>query len=98
MATARIIVACGSGVATSETVSSKVNRMIKEDGIDAHCEAVDIKQIKQFIKNADIYISIVKEETDWGIPVFSGLPFLTGMGLDQEWQKVKDAVAEVNAR
>ena len=36
----RVVVACGSGVATSQTVASKVNRMLKEKGVDAAVEAV----------------------------------------------------------
>ena len=31
----KVIVACGSGVATSQTVASKVNRLLKEKGVDA---------------------------------------------------------------
>ena len=31
----KVVVACGSGVATSQTVASKVNRMLKEEKIDA---------------------------------------------------------------
>ena len=30
----KVIVACGSGVATSQTVASKVNRMFEKDKID----------------------------------------------------------------
>ena len=96
--TARIIVACGSGVATSQTVASKVQRLLKAEGADAECEAVDIKSLKHYIKNADIYISIVKEDTDWGIPVFNGVCFLTGMGQDAELKKLLAAIDEVNKR
>ena len=35
----RVIVACGSGVATSQTVASKVNRLLKERKVDAVVEA-----------------------------------------------------------
>lgn len=96
--TARIIVACGSGVATSQTVASKVERLLKADSVDASIEAVDIKSIKHTIKQADIYISIVKEDTDWGIPVFNGVAFLTGIGQDAEYKKLLAAIDEVNSR
>ena len=96
--TARIIVACGSGVATSRTVASKVERLLKADNVDATIEAVDIKSIKHTIKQADIYISIVKEDTDWGIPVFNGVAFLTGIGQDAEYKKLLAAIDEVNSR
>ena len=39
----KIIVACGSGVATSQTVASKLDKLLKGKGVPAHVEAVDIK-------------------------------------------------------
>ena len=36
-----IIVACGSGVATSQTVASKVQKLLKEKKINAKVEAVE---------------------------------------------------------
>ena len=36
----QIVVACGSGVATSQTVASKVNRLLKENNIPAEVLAV----------------------------------------------------------
>ena len=41
----QIVVACGSGVATSQTVASKVNRLLKENNIPAEVLAVDIKSV-----------------------------------------------------
>ena len=37
----QIVVACGSGVATSQTVASKVNRLLKENNIPAEVLAVE---------------------------------------------------------
>ena len=38
----KIIVACGSGVATSQTVASKITKLLKERKVPAEVEAVDI--------------------------------------------------------
>ncbi|MDT2660747.1 PTS sugar transporter subunit IIB [Enterococcus hulanensis] len=85
---ARIIVACGSGVATSQTVASKVTKLLKAKGYKEVVEAVDIKSIKQHIKNADIYIAITKPKEEYPIPVFNGIAFLTGMGMEEELEKI----------
>ncbi|MEI3598676.1 MULTISPECIES: PTS sugar transporter subunit IIB [unclassified Oceanobacillus] len=88
----RIIVACGSGVATSQTVASKVKRILDENKIRANVEAVDIKSLDSYIKNADVYISITKSEKEYNIPMLSGIPFLTGMGLEEEVEKLLKAL------
>lgn len=95
---AKIIVACGSGVATSQTVASKIDRMLKEKKVKATVDAVDIKSLDNFIKNADVYVSIVKTNRTFDIPVINGVAFLTGMGQDQEFEKLLDAVKKADAK
>lgn len=88
----RVIVACGSGVATSQTVASKVQRLLKERNIPANVEAVDIKSIDIHVKNASAYIAITKPDKEYPIPVCNGIAFLTGVGMDAELEKVIQAV------
>ena len=90
--TAKVIVACGSGVATSQTVASKVNRLLKEAGVDAAVEAVDLKSVDRHLKDAAAYITIVRENRSYSLPVINGIAFLTGMGQDQELAKLIEAI------
>lgn len=88
----RIIVACGSGVATSQTVASKVNRLLKERKVDAKVEAVDLKSVERYMEGSVAYITITKTTKAHPIPVINGIAFLTGMGQDAELQKLIDIV------
>ena len=54
----RIIVACANGVATSQAVASKVNRLLKERKVDAVVDAVNIKSLDRDIKDCVAYITI----------------------------------------
>lgn len=84
----RVIVACGSGVATSQAVASKLERMLREADVEADVEAVDIKSLNHYIDGADAYVSIVNSDEEYDIPTFSGIPFLTGVGLDREFDRL----------
>lgn len=88
----KIVVACGSGVVTSQTVASKLTRLLERRGIEADVEAVDIKELKQALRDADAYVSVVKTDGDYGVPVFNGVTFLTGMGQDQEFERLVEAI------
>lgn len=89
-----VIVACGSGVATSQTVASKVQKLLKEKGVKGvQVDAVDIKSLNQYIKGASAYIAITKPKETYPIPVVDGIAFLTGMGMEEELQKIIDAVS-----
>lgn len=90
----RVIVACGSGVATSQTVASKVNRMLKEKGIDAAVEAVDLKSVDRYMDGSAAYITIVKNSKEYPIPIINGIAFLTGVGKDKEFEKLVQAIED----
>lgn len=86
----RIIVACGSGVATSQTVASKVSRLLKERNVSAYVEAVDLKSVERHMDSSVAYITITKTKKEYPIPVINGIAFLTGMGQEAELQKLID--------
>ncbi|MDR1573325.1 MAG: PTS sugar transporter subunit IIB [Clostridiales Family XIII bacterium] len=89
----KIVVACGSGVATSQTVASKIEAMFEKEGIHIKVEAIDMKGLDTTLKNADIFISITPNfDAPADIPMFNGIPFLTGIGIEQEFEKLKAAV------
>lgn len=88
----KVIVACGSGVATSQTVASKVNRLLAEKGVDAKVEAVDLKSVDRYLVDAAAYITITKVNKEYSVPVINGIAFLTGMNQDAELERLIDAI------
>ena len=64
----KVIVACGSGVATSQTVASKVNRLLKEKNVDAKVDAVDLKSVDRYLVDAAAYITITKVTKEYPNP------------------------------
>lgn len=93
-----VIVACGSGVATSQTIASKLNRLLKERGIEAKVEAINFGQVDRRIKDACAYICIINQKEaakkNYAVPVLNGIAFLTGVGMKAELDKL---IAAINA-
>jgi PTS system galactitol-specific IIB component len=89
-----VIVACGGGIATSATVATKINGRLEDLGFSnkAKVEAVDIKSLDLFMRNADVYVSITPTargvQEEYPIPTMSGIPFLTGVGVDDAMDKL----------
>ncbi|WP_127841885.1 PTS sugar transporter subunit IIB [Actinomyces wuliandei] len=90
--TTKVVVACGSGVATSQTVASKVSRLLKEAGVEADVQAVDLKSVERHLRDAAAYISIVQGSTGSGVPEINGIAFLTGVGQDEEMARLVAAI------
>jgi PTS system galactitol-specific IIB component len=88
----RIIVACGSGIATSGMVASKINSMLEDRGYadKAVADTADIKSLDLVIQSADIYVDITSSADDnkYNIPTFSGIPFLTGIGAEKVMDEI----------
>jgi len=87
----KVIVACGSGVATSQTVASKVARLLKENKVNVEVEAVDLKSVDRYMDSSVAYIAITKTTKVYPIPVINGIAFLTGIGMEAELKKLIDA-------
>lgn len=87
----RVFVACGSGVATSQAVASKITSLCEDEGIRVDAEAVDIKSLEEIIDQCDVYVSIVPNMgKKYDKPTLSGIPFLTGIGMDEEFKSLKN--------
>lgn len=84
-----ILVPCGSGVATSTTVAEKLKSLCEQRKIRVQVEACDFKSLERLAAGAKLIVSIAPyEKINYGIPVISGIPFLTGMGIDEAMDQV----------
>lgn len=94
----KLIVACGSGVATSTTIAEKIKSRFEDDGVHYPVEAVDYKSILNELPQASIYVYIAMPEQEvldeaerLGVDVFPGVPFLTGMGVETIYEQIVEA-------
>jgi galactitol PTS system EIIB component len=85
-----IYVACGSGVASSETAAYKLRKLLAERKLDADVVAVDFKRLRSIAGQADLLVHIAPNDpTDYGVPKVNGVPFLTGIGLNQVMEQIE---------
>ncbi len=77
-----IFVACGCGVATSETAAYKLKKLLGERKLDADVKVVNFRNLKNIANQCDLLVHISPNDpTDYGVPRVNGVPFLTGIGL-----------------
>lgn len=79
----RIIVACGSGIATSTIVNSKISELLDSRGIKYELIQCSINQIDSYLSNSDLIVSSMQIMKDYPIPKISGMPYLTGIGEEE---------------
>ena len=89
----RILIVCGTGVATSTVVADKVGQLLRRTGIQAEIRRAITAQAGTASKDADLIIATTQVQ-DVSIPVVSGLPYITNVGVP----KMEDEIISLLTR
>ncbi len=84
-----IIVSCGTAIATSTHVALKVKELLRERGIEVHTIQCRVPEVPALAEDADLVLTTAQVPYDLSIPVVDGLPFLTGMGLEEVIDRIE---------
>lgn len=78
----KVIVACGGAVATSTIAANKVVELCKNNGVDVEICQVRISEIASNLP-ADLIVTTSKVKRDFGVPLITGMPFISGVGVEK---------------
>lgn len=86
----KMLIMCGTGVATSTIVTGKVKTWLKEQGLDKEVQLFQSKVADEMnkIDNYDVIISTTIVPDKIKDKVIMGIPLLTNMGVADMWQEV----------
>ena len=87
----KIVVACGTAIATSTHVSLKLKELLEERGIDAIMSQCRVSEVPSVISGAQAVVATSQVPFDIDVPVVDGIPFLTGIGI----KEVVDQLEEI---
>ena len=92
----RILVACGTGIATSTVVAKAIEEALKERGTDVitrQCKAVEVRSL---VDQADLIVTTTQLPSNLGVPVIHTLAFLTGIGKEDAIEQIVEALQKKN--
>jgi len=76
----KVIVACGGAVATSTVAANKIVELCKKNGVDMEICQCRISEIESNLP-ADLIVTTSKVKRDYGVPLITGMPFISGVGV-----------------
>ena len=85
---AKVVVACGAGIATSHAVANKLRKLLAGRDVEADIRAVSMSDLREALAGADAYVAVVKPKETFDVPTFNGVAFVTGMGEDEELDRL----------
>ena len=90
-----IIVACGSGVATSTLASKVVEDVCKENAIEASIETCGMSEVAGAAEHADVVLTTSRYEKELKCPVMSVTSFITGIKVNKTKEQLGDLLRQV---
>ncbi|MFN3309656.1 MAG: PTS sugar transporter subunit IIB [Anaerolineales bacterium] len=86
----RILVACGTSIATATVAATKVKEIAEQAGIPVEvvqCKAGEIRgRVQTF--HPHLIVAMTPVPPDLGVPVIMGVPFLSGIGVEKLKEEV----------
>lgn len=83
----KIIVACGTGMATSSMIAEKVRAVLEENQVEYTLSQAQLSELDMY-KEADLFVTAMRVEEDYGVPMVVGTPFLVGIGEAEAAAKI----------
>jgi PTS system galactitol-specific IIB component len=90
----RVLIVCGTGIATSTVVADKVRRHLESRGIAATVDQTKVTELHRGAKGYDVIVATTQVRGDIDVPVVAGLPFLTGIGVEAALAEVESHLGD----
>ena len=90
----KVIVACGGGIATSTLIADKVHQILDEAGINYRLTQTTLSELVYEVSDANLIVTSMKVESDFGVPTISGAGFLTGINEEAIKEQIINAVSD----
>ncbi|MGG5373290.1 PTS sugar transporter subunit IIB [Enterococcus sp. AZ196] len=83
----KVIVACGTGMATSSMIAEKVRQVLEDNEVEYTLSQAQLSELDMY-KEADLFVTAMRVEEDYGVPMVVGTPFLVGIGEAEAAAKI----------
>lgn len=88
----KVIVACGGAVATSTIAANKIVELGKKNEIEIEIAQVRISEIESNLDGTCLIVTTSKVKRDYGIPLITGMPFISGVGVEKTEKAILDVL------
>jgi PTS system galactitol-specific IIB component len=90
----RILVACGTAIATSTVVAKAIEEALEKRGIQATIQQCKASEVPARAQDVDLIVTTTPVATDHGKPVIQTLAFLTGIGKEAVLEQIIQKLGE----
>lgn len=90
----RVLVICGTGVATSTVVAEKIREHCARHSVDVTVVQGKVMDLLHGTDGVDLVVATTEVPATVSVPVIAGLPFLTGVGAEQALEQITERLRD----
>ncbi|RHN01059.1 PTS sugar transporter subunit IIB [Dielma fastidiosa] len=83
-----VIIACGSGIATSTMISMRIDELLDDHNISHEIIQCSINEIESYEDRGDVIVSSTQLQNEYSIPSVMGIGFISGIGAEEAASKL----------
>ncbi|TCS81313.1 PTS sugar transporter subunit IIB [Pectinatus cerevisiiphilus] len=87
-----VLVACGTGIATSTVVCKKVEELLDKNHVKAKVIQCKIAEVGSYEDQATVLVTTTIPPREYKIPVVKALNYLTNMNTEKTDKEILDAL------
>lgn len=84
----RILVACGTAIATSTVVARKIEEELEKRNIKVDITQCKASEVPSHVEGHDLVVTTTFVSGTGSVPVIHTVSFLTGIGVEQDIEKI----------
>jgi PTS system galactitol-specific IIB component len=89
----RVLIVCGTGIATSTVVAQKVKEYCEAQGFEVTVDQAKVMETLRGVDGYDLVVSTTQLPSGVSTPSVNGLPFLTGVGVEQALEEIRQKLS-----
>lgn len=90
----RILVACGTAIATSTVVAKAIEDSLAERGIQVVTKQCKASEVTSMLEGVDLIVTTTPMAENLGVPIIRTLAFLTGVGREEAIEQIIEQLGE----
>ena len=83
-----IVIACGSGIATSTVISMKLRELLEKNNIENQLIQCSISEVDDHLKDADLLVLSTKPSITYDVPTVTAISLITGIGANETCNQI----------
>lgn len=94
----RVLVACGTAIATSTHVANRLEREFAARGLEVVISQCRVSEVASHAGDVDVVVTTAPMAPVDSLPIVSGIPFLTGIGDDEALNQILEIITGGHTR